>query len=162
MSHTVTVTRTTTSTTSAIILNTGYVKSAPGLLKLIEVILGGIILFMLFIKRNELCRCWIFDYNTPYFFFSSIVATFCITSLILLISCLLSISTGPIISKTNFEFIYHGTGFVLLLIVAIYLFAEQNEKKIENLFLSSSIIAMIMSALYLLSAIWGYRSYKGP
>lgn len=38
MSHTVTVTRTTTSTTSAIILNTGYVKSMPGLLKLTEVV----------------------------------------------------------------------------------------------------------------------------
>lgn len=38
MSHTVTVTRTTTSTTSAIILNTGYVKSVPGLLKLAEVV----------------------------------------------------------------------------------------------------------------------------
>lgn len=38
MSHTVTVTRTTTSTTSAIILNTGYVKSIPGLLKLAEVV----------------------------------------------------------------------------------------------------------------------------
>lgn len=38
MSHTVTVTRTTTSTTSAIILNTGYVKSVPGLLKLAQVV----------------------------------------------------------------------------------------------------------------------------
>lgn len=47
MSHTVTVTRTTTSTTSAIILNTGYVKSLPGLLKLAEVVRKIFIKFIL-------------------------------------------------------------------------------------------------------------------
>lgn len=53
MSHTVTVTRTTTSTTSAIILNTGYVKSLPGLLKLVEVVsIMNTFIFALFITKS--------------------------------------------------------------------------------------------------------------
>ncbi|XP_050437610.1 CKLF-like MARVEL transmembrane domain-containing protein 8 [Adelges cooleyi] len=163
MSHTVTVTRTTTSTTSAIILNTGYVKSIPGLLKLAEVILGAIVLTLLIINREYLCTCWVYGHNT-HIFFLSIITTFFIASLILLISCLLSISTGPIISKTNFEFIYHGTGFILLLVAAVYLLIEtnNNNRYANNHFVIASILAFIMAAFYLLSSIWGYRSYRGP
>ncbi|XP_025420964.1 uncharacterized protein LOC112691052 isoform X2 [Sipha flava] len=165
MSHTVTVTRTTTSTTSAIILNTGYVKSIPGLLKLAEVILGGIILGLLIYNKDTLCNCWVYGANHSNLFFLGIVCTFFLTSLLLLISCLLSISTGPIISKTNFEFIYHGAGFIFLLIASIFLLldANQNDNRANhNHFVIVSILGLVMAAFYLLSSIWGYRSYRGP
>ena len=165
MSHTVTVTRTTTSTTSAIILNTGYVKSVPGLLKLAEVILGGIVLGLLIYNRDNLCHCWVYGTHNSQLFFLGTVSAFFLTSLLLLISCLLSISTGPIISKTNFEFIYHGAGFVFLLLASVFLLLDANDnnsRSSQNHFMIASILGLIMAAFYLLSSIWGYRSYRGP
>ncbi|VVC34367.1 Hypothetical protein CINCED_3A002612 [Cinara cedri] len=132
MSHTVTVTRTTTSTTSAIILNTGYVKSVPGLLKLAEVILGGIILALLIFNKENLCSSWVYGAHNAQLFFWAVITTFFTTSFLLLISCLLSISTGPIISKTNFEFIYHGAGFILLLVASVFLLLDANEHSSRN------------------------------
>jgi len=165
MSHTVTVTRTTTSTTSAIILNTGYVKSIPGLLKLAEVILGGIVLGLLIFNRENLCNCWLYGADNAHLFFLGVVSAFFLASLLLLISCMLSISTGPIISKTNFEFIYHGAGFVFLLVASVFLLLDANDnnsRNSHNHFVVASILGLVMAAFYLLSSIWGYRSYRGP
>ncbi|KAL5232794.1 hypothetical protein ACI65C_000204 [Semiaphis heraclei] len=152
MSHTVTVTRTTTSTTSAIILNTGYVKSVPGLLKLAEVILGGIVLGLLIYNRDNLCHCWVYGTHNAQLFFLGTISAFFLTSLLLLISCLLSISTGPIISKTNFEFIYHGAGFVFLLLASVLLLLDANDnngRNPQNHFIIASILGSICQSIML-------------
>jgi hypothetical protein len=143
------------------------VKSIPGLLKLAEVILGGIVLGLLVYNQSTLCKCWVTDNsNSSNLFFLGTISTFFLTSLLLLISCLLSISTGPIISKTNFEFIYHGAGFVLLLVASVFLLLDANNNNYRyqqnSHFFVASILGLVMAAFYLLSSIWGYRSYRGP
>ncbi|XP_026678248.1 uncharacterized protein LOC113466771 [Diaphorina citri] len=95
MSHTVTVTRTTTSTTtSAIILNTGYLKTLPGLLKLAQVIIGAVILFI-YIYNLDNTRVN-FTSHRPEAFFICIATSFFLGSFLLLLSCIISISTGSI------------------------------------------------------------------
>lgn len=123
MSHSVRITRTVTTseTTSTLILNTGYLKSLPGMLKLIQLV-NVYFLFKTTISLTIMCICvfrniqllggasvglvaWYYvdrqyyDTNAELFFLlmatSFLVGTFC-----LLASCLFSLSTGGIISKT--------------------------------------------------------------
>merc|ERR1711928_292665 len=96
MSHNVMVTRTTT--TSAILLNTGYLKTLPGLLILLQVVVGAVVVGLL----ASYSTYWR-SYDTVPILFLLLIATAClITTGCLLISCLLSISTATIIAKTLF------------------------------------------------------------
>ncbi|KZS15557.1 Uncharacterized protein APZ42_018749 [Daphnia magna] len=101
MSHNVTVTRTTTTvtTTSAILLNTGYLKTTAGILKLLQLILGCVIVGLVghyFVRSSPL-------FFTAELFLLLIATTCLITTTCLLASCLLSISTATIIAKTMFR-----------------------------------------------------------
>ncbi|RZC37800.1 CKLF-like MARVEL transmembrane domain-containing protein 8, partial [Asbolus verrucosus] len=125
MSHTVTVTRTTTTTTtSAIILNTGYLKTWPGLLKLAQLILGIVVVGLVSYYYKK------YYYNnhnhTPETFFLLMAVTFLTGTFLLLLSCLISISTASIISKTIYEVVYHGFAFVLYLAASLTFIIEVN------------------------------------
>ncbi|KAG8236923.1 hypothetical protein J437_LFUL014968, partial [Ladona fulva] len=96
MSHAVTITRTTT-TTSAIILNTGYFKTWPGLLKLAELILGAVCVGIVAYYTSKYNR--VYDYVAEIFFLL-MATTFLIATTCLFLSCLLSLSTASIIMKT--------------------------------------------------------------
>lgn len=125
MSHHVQITRTVTSshTTSTLIVNTGYLKTVPGLLKLTELILGAICVGMV---------AWYYsDYphysHAQVLFFLLMATSFLIGTFCLLVSCLFSLSTGGIISKTIYELIYHSVAVVLLLSASIALLIETNK-----------------------------------
>ncbi|CAH0554899.1 unnamed protein product [Brassicogethes aeneus] len=164
MSHSVTVTRTTTTTTtSAIILNTGYLKSWPGILKVLQVILGIVAVGLVSYYVNR----YLGYTQTPELFFLLMAVTFLVGSFLLLLSCLISISTASIISKTIHEVVYHGFAFVLYLAASLALLIEVNHNKSSysrrdyEPYLVASIIGLVISALYLLSTIFAMRSYKG-
>lgn len=132
MSHSVTVTRTTTSmttSTSYIVLNTGYLKTISGLLKLIQLVSNSKLAFLCLLLNMKPTRNYkvchyiqligavmvgIFGYFHRYGFanhwyveaaelFCFLMATtFMIGTFCLLLSCLVSLNTGAIISKTIF------------------------------------------------------------
>lgn len=163
MSHTVTVTRTTTTTsTSAIILNTGYCKTLPGLLKIAEIVLGVAIIVLLFGLLDS-------KYNLSLWyggvlFFHHMVVTFFIGSSLLLIGCLVSISTGSIIAKTSYEFIYHGGAFILYLIATLLLIIKIHDydTRAYRYYFISAALAVVNCVLYCISTILAYRSYRWP
>ncbi|CAG9862400.1 unnamed protein product [Phyllotreta striolata] len=164
MSHTVTVTRTTTTTTtSAIIINTGYLKAWPGLLKLAQLILGIVTVGIVSYYLNRYIRF----VNTPEVFFLLMAVTFLVGTFLLLTSCLISISTASIISKTIYEVVYHGFAFILLLAASLTFVIEINHRK-QNYrgadyepYFAASIIGLVNAALYLISTIFALRSYRG-
>lgn len=126
MSHSVTITRTTTTnSTSALILNTGYLKTLPGLLKLAQLVtinwqnfpkLHRILISKWFSQTIQIigavCVGLVAHYYTNYsnyrgyygytaeLFFLLMATSFLIGTFCLLVSCLFSLSTGGIISKT--------------------------------------------------------------
>lgn len=135
MSHSVTITRTVTSsnTTSTLVLNTGYIKTIPGLLKLAQLVITIVRFFPQFfslffiypfprsykmltmttynIPRSQIIGAvcvgivaWHYDrrwsYAVPDLFFLLMATAFLIGTFCLLVSCLFSLSTGGIISKT--------------------------------------------------------------
>ena len=55
---------------------------------------------------------------------SFFIGTFC-----LLVSCLASLSTGGIISKTIYELIYHSVAFILYLVASILLLIKVTDNR---------------------------------
>jgi len=159
MSHAVTITRTTTTTTStsALILNTGYLKTLPGILKLTQLILGGLCVF--FVGWNF----WRYSNSFSELFFLCMASTFFIGTFCLLASCLVSLSTGGIISRTIYELVYHSVAFLLYLIAGILLLVKATDYRREasHPHMIASILGLILAALYLFSAVLAQRSYRG-
>ncbi|KAG4067948.1 hypothetical protein HA402_010634 [Bradysia odoriphaga] len=160
MSHSVTITRTvtTSNTTSTLVVNTGYLKTVPGLLKLVQLILGAVSVGLVawyYSNRN--------DY-TALLFFLLMATTFLIGTFCLLVSCLFSLSTGGIISKTIYELIYHSIGAILLIAASVTLLIhvnKNNNRYYYEKFLIAAIIGLINGILYVVSAILARRSYRG-
>ncbi|XP_046603330.1 uncharacterized protein LOC124296929 [Neodiprion virginianus] len=164
MSHSVTI-RTTTTTTSGstIILNTSYLRTFPGILKFLEVALGIVCVGIMGHDHDTHYAEALA--STPRIFFLLMTTTFMIASFILLISCLASLSTGSIISKTIYEVIYHSIGFGLLLAASLNLLVDITKTRYRphnyDAILAASIMGLVNAALYLMSTILALRSYRG-
>ena len=146
MSHTVVITQrtTTTSSGSSIMLNTGYLKTLPGLLKLAQLILGAVAVGLVgwyFGKYNY------YD-GKPELFFLLMAVAFLIGTFCLLTSCLISFSTGGIISKTAYELIYHSLAFLLYLIAAILLLVEVTNKRFNSKINDAYMAASVSKIMY--------------
>ncbi|EFN61102.1 hypothetical protein EAG_05828 [Camponotus floridanus] len=101
MSHSVTIrTQTMTTSSSMIVINTGYLKSWNGILKFLQLALGIVCVGIIGNEFNTYLRF------APQCFFLVITVTFMISTFILLLSCLMSLSTASIISKTIYVSTY--------------------------------------------------------
>ncbi|XP_059469213.1 uncharacterized protein LOC132192972 isoform X1 [Neocloeon triangulifer] len=168
MSHSVTVTRTTTTTTtSAILINTGYFKAVPGLLKLGQVILGTIIIGLVATTLSRYNNYYYSGSEELFFFVTAcacLIATGC-----LLISCLLSISTASIISKTIFLLMLLVPLTLMYLIAATLVLVtvvarNYGHKIYEDEFstrIHAAILGLFNTILYLASTILAFKSYRG-
>ncbi|XP_068629802.1 protein singles bar [Battus philenor] len=165
MSHTVTITRTTTTTSgNALFVNSGYLGTLPGLLKLAQLLLGaacvGVVGYYL--------ETGYYHYNgqKPELFYLVVSAACLIGTFCLLTSCLVSLSTASIISKTVYEVIYHGVAFILYLAAGLTLMIEVNHQKSSyrkefEPYLAAAVMGLVMAGLYLLSTFLANRSYRG-
>jgi len=157
----VTRTTTTTTTSSAILLNTGYLKTLPGLLKLLQVVVGAIVVGLL----ANYTGYWR-GYNFVAMLFLLLIATTClITTSCLVISCLLSISTATIITKTVFDLVYHGVGFCLYLASSVNLLVEvtkYNSRGVgsHDAFVAAGALGAVNSVLYCISTVLALRNYR--
>ncbi|XP_028161998.1 uncharacterized protein LOC135071826 [Ostrinia nubilalis] len=165
MSHTVTITRTTAvSSGHAVYVNSGYLSSTPGLLKLAQLLLGAACVGVM---------AYYMDHG-PYYhvapkaelFYLLVAVAFLIGTFCLVVSCLASLSTASIISKTVYEVIYHGLACLLYLAAGLTLIIEVNHYKNSygrnyEPYLAASIMGLIMAVLYLFSTFLANRSYRG-
>ncbi|KAL0108109.1 hypothetical protein PUN28_015008 [Cardiocondyla obscurior] len=159
MSHTVTIrTQTVTSSSSTIVVNTGYLKTWSGILKLLQLALGIICVGIVGHQYNK----YIYGSDAQLFFFL-ITTTFMIGTFILLLSCLTSFSTASILAKTIHELLYHSIAFGLLLAASLTLMVHVSNNKRYNyeLILGASICGIVNAALYLMSTIIALRTYRG-
>jgi len=165
MSHSITVTRTTTTTsgTGGYVLNSSYLKTMPGLLKLAQLILNAICVTLIAWQFRRYHS--VYSNGNPELFFLLMTTAFLIGTFCLLLSCLVSWSTGGIISKTIYELIYHTIAFLLLLISSIILLVEVSNNRfsynVREFYMAASIIGLVNSGLYLISALLANRYYRG-
>lgn len=171
MSHSVVITRTTTTTTSTshVVLNTGYLRTTPGLLKLAQLVrynptcaplsLSSSYSFSLQIigaVNVGLVAYYIRRYpvsslpTSPEFFFLLMAVAFLIGTFCLLASCLVSLSTGGIISKTIYELIYHTIAFLLYLIASIILLVDVSNGRywttLKDTYMTASVCTASLTA----------------
>ncbi|KAK4020672.1 hypothetical protein OUZ56_002629 [Daphnia magna] len=152
MSHN--VTNTFVNTTSAILLNPGYIKTMDGILKILQLIVGCLVIG--FVGH-------FIDQSSPLFFTAELllllIATSClITTTCLLVSCLLSISATTIISKTLFELTYHVIAFCLYLASSVYMLVlTSRHQNLEDpkiglyALMTAGIFGVINTILYIMS-----------
>ncbi|RVE43455.1 hypothetical protein evm_011906 [Chilo suppressalis] len=166
MSHTVTITRTTAvSTGTAVYVNSGYLSTTPGLLKLAQLLLGAACVGVV---------GYYMDHGNYYYtvspkaelFYLLVAVAFLIGTFCLFTACLVSLSTASIISKTIYELIYHGVAFIMYLAAGLTLMIEVNHYKNNygrnyEPYLAAAIMGLVMAVLYLLSTFFANRSYRG-
>ncbi|XP_062141707.1 uncharacterized protein LOC133849559 [Drosophila sulfurigaster albostrigata] len=159
MSHSVTITRTTTSTTntSYIVLNTGYLKTFPGLLKLFELIIGVAIVTIMAINFDE--RYFATSYRPQDLFHYLMATTFMIGTFCLFLACLTSLSTGGLIAKTIYELIYHSVAAILLVVSSALLLIKLRRE--HDSYMAAGILGLVNAVLYFISAFLAHRSYRG-
>ncbi|XP_072943358.1 uncharacterized protein [Epargyreus clarus] len=165
MSHTVTITRTTTTTAgNAIFVNTGYLGTLPGLLKLAQLLLGAACVGVVGYYFDQ--GYGRYSGQKPELFYFLVSVAFLIGTFCLLTACLISFSTASMISKTIYEVIYHGLAFVLYFAAGLTLMIEVNHQKSYyrrdyEPYLAASIMGLVMAGLYLLSTFLANRTYRG-
>ncbi|XP_041977209.1 uncharacterized protein LOC121731702 [Aricia agestis] len=159
MSHSVTITRTTTTTSGSVLfLNTGYLGTLPGLLKLAELILGAACVGVVAHYFSTTSRMM----ATPELFYLLVAVSFLIGTFCLLLSYVVSAATASVMSKTIYEIIYHGLGFVLYLAAGLTLIIEVNHRKRSyrddyEPYLAAAIMGLVMAGLFLLSTFLANR-----
>lgn len=163
MSHSVTIrTQTITTGSSAIIINTGYLKTWSGILKILQLALG---IVCVGIMGNEYDKYMSYIHSTADIFFLLITTTFMLGTFILLLSCVTSLSTASMISKTIYELLYHSIAFGLLLAASLTLMVHVNNyykrTRQYELLLGASICGLVNAALYLCSTVIALRTYRG-
>lgn len=166
MSHNVIVTRTTTTTTStsAILLNTGYLRTTSGILKLLQLLLGCVIVGLIGAYFGSNYRSEVAFFVAELFLL--LIATTClISTACLLASCLLSISTATIIAKTMFELIYHGVAFGLYLASSVYMLVQASPRQnsrdpLISAMIAAGALAAINTGLYFASTFLAFRIYR--
>ncbi|KYN39843.1 hypothetical protein ALC56_05610 [Trachymyrmex septentrionalis] len=102
---------------TAIVINTGYLKSWSGFLKMLQLALGIVCIGIVGYEFNSS----IVSRNTAELFFLLITTTFMISTFILLLSYLASLYTAKTIPKTIYEFLYYAVAFGLILAASLTL-----------------------------------------
>ncbi|XP_075969539.1 uncharacterized protein LOC142972365 [Anticarsia gemmatalis] len=167
MSHTVTITRTTVASSgTAVFINSNYLCTTPGLLKLAQLLLGAACVGVVGYYIDHGYAYTARSNQKAELFYLLIAVAFLIGTFCLLTSCLVSLSTASMISKTIYEVIYHGVAFILYLSAGLTLLIEVNHQKSYyrsdyDPYLAAAIMGLVMAALYLLSTFLANRQYRG-
>ncbi|XP_018353524.1 PREDICTED: uncharacterized protein LOC108755168 [Trachymyrmex septentrionalis] len=145
---------------SAIVVNTGYLKSWNCILKMLQLALGIVCIGIVGYEFSNS----IISRNIAELFFLLIMTTFMISTFIVLLSCLASLYTANTIPKTLWELLYHAVAFGLILAASLTLLVNihNNSKRSRGyeLLFGASICGLINTALYLLSTIIALHTYR--
>lgn len=156
---------TTTTTTTAILINVGYVKTLPGALKLLQIIVGIVAVSIIghFIHRN---MSGDYDYMLPELFFLIALSACLITTTLLFMASLWSIATASILPKTLFETMYHVTALLLCLSSGIWFLVIINKRDRRDYVqdqepkLAAASLGVVNAFLYLCSSFYSVKSYR--
>lgn len=146
-------TTTSTSRASVLVINTGYLTSKLGLLKLLILILSlvSFILILLEIERYS-------NYHDSDRYLMLISFGDWLTVAIMLIAALLSLGTASILPKTSFDFMFHFFMGILIfvggLLVSLNAFGRtERNAKVQT----SCVLAMVCGVVQIVHGIFSYR-----
>lgn len=149
-----------TTSSTAVVLNTGYLKSWSGIFKVLEFALGVVCVTIAAIYFGSSYRYM----YTAHLFFLLMTTTFLIGTAILLMSCLASFSTSSIIAKTTYEIVYHSVAFALYLAASLTFIIHVSDLKgyqEYNVLMAAAVCGLVNAVLYFLSTLIALRTYRG-
>lgn len=156
-------TTTTTSRASVIVINSGYLTSKLGLIKLILLIVSLICFILLLLEATYNYQPYRSYYHYIYPPADQFLILVCFANwyaiTLMLISALLSLGTASLLTKTSFDFIFHFVACVLYLIgglwVAVGAFGSYNRSfKVQT----ASILALVCGIIHLVHGVFSYRN----
>lgn len=167
MPHTVTVRTTTTATTGT--FNSGYLKSWAGILRLLETIIGTIVLGLVAYYGTHFNNHSIdgFGGKSEHTYLFLVAFGCLLPTFLLLVTSVSSVMSSTLIPKTLFEVIFNIFCFLLylsaglaLLIILVkekhhYFRESEHDGKI-----AASVLGLVNAVLYAISTSFSYKAYK--
>lgn len=172
MSHTVTVrTTTTTASTSAIIINTGYIRTWNGILKFLETIVGAVVLGLVGYYGTHIYGSSKHGYaaGSEETLMLLVSFGFLLTTFVIMVTSMCSLMTSSVLSKTLFEFLYHIFGFIfylsagLALLIVVSRRNDTRYRAVEYGYegkMAAAVLGLVNAVLYFLSAFFSFRAYR--
>lgn len=144
-------TTTSTSRASVLVINTGYLTSKLGILKLLVLIFALVAFILMFLE---------FGYYNKESDHYLILISFAdwLTVALMLISALLSLGTASILPKTSFDFIFHFIMGILIfvggILVSLNAFGRPGRStKIQT----ACVMAMVCGIIQIVHGVFSYR-----
>uniref|UniRef100_A0A1E1XR08 Putative members of chemokine-like factor super family n=1 Tax=Amblyomma sculptum TaxID=1581419 RepID=A0A1E1XR08_AMBSC len=166
MSHTVTVTRMTTTSSSPMVINTGYACNIQGALKILETVFGAICLgLMLHYTKHGNVDSFGMPGHELYFLLTAFGCLLC--TFLLLVSSCWSFTSSSLLSRTSFEILFHVVACALYLAAGITLLTKTldydrrfrgGEKYDARI--AAAVFGIMNGALYLIGAILSVRIFR--
>lgn len=165
MSHSITVTRTTTTSSSPMILNSGYACNIYGALKVLETVFGTICLgLMLHYTSYNKGVNFVLPGHEMYFLLTAFGCLLC--TFLLLVSSCWSFTSSSLLSRTSFEILFHVVACALYLAAGITLLTKTLDQsryfkgEPYDARIAAAVFAIMNGALYLLSALFSFRMFR--
>uniref|UniRef100_A0A023FU36 Putative conserved plasma membrane protein n=1 Tax=Amblyomma parvum TaxID=251391 RepID=A0A023FU36_AMBPA len=164
MSHTVTVTRVTTSS-SPMVINTGYACNIQGALKILETVFGTICLgLMLHYTKHSSVDLFGMPGHELYFILTAFGCLLC--TFLLLVSSCWSFTSSSLLSRTSFEIMFHLVACALYLAAGITLLTKTLDYdrrfrgEAYDARIAAAVFGIMNGALYLIGAILSFRIFR--
>uniref|UniRef100_A0A1E1X0C1 Putative members of chemokine-like factor super family n=1 Tax=Amblyomma aureolatum TaxID=187763 RepID=A0A1E1X0C1_9ACAR len=166
MSHTVTVTRMTTSTSSPLVINTGYACNIQGALKILETVFGTICLGLMlhYTKYSSNGDVFGMPGHELYFILTAFGCLLC--TFLLLVSSCWSFTSSSLLSRTSFEILFHLVACALYLAAGITLLTKTLDYdrrfrgETYDARIAAAVFGIMNGALYLIGAILSFRIFR--
>ncbi|XP_076366213.1 uncharacterized protein LOC143255055 isoform X1 [Tachypleus tridentatus] len=159
MSTSVTVRQTTTHTSSEvaiIVLNFGHFKTLSGILQVLQTVVG-LTCMSLLLKAGSICTV-----SGSIVFLLLLSFGYFVTTLIILVTCLLSMVSSSVLQNTLFFLGYHGLGFILYLTggLALLIQSTTGRPQKRELVIPAAVMGLINCGLYLTLFIVAYKKFR--
>jgi len=151
-------TTTTTSSASILVINTGYLKTKEGIVKLLILLLTIIVFVLVMLETQSYShyfgRSYGFYANDLFLLLVSFAGLF--TTSIMLLTCVTSLGTASLLPKISFDFTYHILCCLFFFISGLWVLIDALDKR-TNSIVAASVIALVISFLHLIHGIFSYR-----
>lgn len=165
MSHTITVTKVTTSSSAPMVFNSGYACNVHGALKILETVFGSICLgLMLYYTSFKGTNSFGMFGHEMYFILTAFGCLLC--TFLLLVSSCWSFTSSSLLSRTSFEILFHLVACMLYLAAGITLLTKtldthsRYKGEVYDAKIAAAVFGIMNGALYLIGAVLSFRIFR--
>lgn len=149
-------TTTTQATSSVLVVNSGYLRTRLGLLKLLLLAVELVALVLLLLEAGYWHGRGYGFYAADLFLTLAVFGALLAVGLMLL-AALLSLGTATLLPKTSFDFLFHFVAAVLLLVAGLWLLVGAIDYNRATRVQAAAVLGLVAALLHLVHAVLSYR-----